>query len=52
MHATRFSDDAAVMEEAAMMVCVEQFLFAHTLGDSLAFEALPETFPEYCEILP
>lgn len=29
-----------------------EFLFAHTLGDTLAFDALPESFPAYCEILP
>lgn len=31
---------------------VLDFLLAHTLGDDLAFEALPEAFPDYCEILP
>lgn len=29
-----------------------QFLFAHALGDGLAFEALPDSFPDHCRILP
>lgn len=31
---------------------VLEFLLAHALGDALAFEALPDTFPDYCSILP
>lgn len=27
------------------------FLFAHTLGDPLAFDSLPAAFPQYCNIL-